>query len=312
MSHPRRSHHRWTESEIIEVLSVLGVQLKESYKGSLKKKHLVLFSSGLEKSVVLESVINGSSTGIQKPQPSQHTDQSINLALAEFGAQLNENYKGSICKKHEVLFDNGVTKTVTLKSVLSGDATGRVNKYTGLKRRHTEETLGEILASLDSPVYLLEKFKGSVALKHLVEYSCGHTNDVRLDGILYSGKGCPHCIDYGFNTIDPAYLYLLEVSHEGQILYKVGITNNTVQRRYSREGATYTLISLYKHSHGMRVRNAEQAILGEFEYLSYQGSSPFRNTGTKEIFTRNILTLQKFQEIIDKYKLEKVEVLTSV
>jgi len=47
------------------------------------------------------------------------------------------------------------------------------------------------------------------------------------------GAGCPKCAITGFNIEKPAILYYLKVKHKGEYYYKIGVTNNTVERRYT-------------------------------------------------------------------------------
>jgi hypothetical protein len=57
--------------------------------------------------------------------------------------------------------------------------------------------------------------------------------------------GCPSCVKTGFNQGKPALLYLFALrskSHDGVLFYKLGITNNSVKRRFDRFSKSVTSV----------------------------------------------------------------------
>lgn len=63
---------------------------------------------------------------------------------------------------------------------------------------------------------------------------CGHQWDVVPMSIL-SGSGCPECVTHGgYDQTKPGTLYYLSACHEGRKIYKIGITNHTVAKRFKK------------------------------------------------------------------------------
>lgn len=104
-----------------------------------------------------------------------------------------------------------------------------------------------------------------ILFKHL---TCGHTWEIMPEYIM-KGVGCPKCVNFGFKSDKPAILYFLKVSKDSRVVYKIGITNNTVQSRYSAEEREYFEVLWQKQfNKGLDARGDEQFILGK--YLKYK------------------------------------------
>ena len=102
---------------------------------------------------------------------------------------------------------------------------------------------------------------------------------------------CSHMVRSlrGFNKEKPAILYYLSI--DGGIAYKIGITNKTVEQRFSSEELSRIIIlnTIY-YQHGVDTYNTEQKILKEFKYAKYEGDSLLIN-GNTELFDRDVLGL---------------------
>lgn len=291
-NHKKRA--RWTEKEVLQALSELGVKLDQEYAGSIRDKHWVVFSDGSKRCVLLSNLFNGSTSGT----PARYTTKSINEKLEIFGAKLLEEYKGNTDRKHWISFNTGLIKNVDLHSVLRGDSTGLNMK------RHTTESVNRKLSKLGSA--LAEEYKGILEKKHKIQFGCGHIHETLIMSALRTST-CPACSKHGYNPGKPAYLYLLEVPFQDNILYKIGITSNTVKKRYASEGVDYKIIRLFYNQNGQCVFDAERNILENFSNIKYYGVSPFRNISITEILTQNIANDPKFLSIVNFHNLIKVE-----
>jgi hypothetical protein len=286
--------YRHTEESINEKLSELGLSLAEEYKGDTDIEHLIKFPDGHIKGYILKSVLSGKVNG------KRHTTCSVNKRLAKIGAVLLEEFKGDISKKHLVRFSNGKVKNVLIHSVFNGNTTGKMDSI----GRYTTEIANEKLKKYGA--VLAEEFKGSLMRKHKIFFKCGHVHEIALDNVFSQGSGCPICAKGGFNPYAPAQLYFIELAFQGRNIYKLGVTNRTVEKRYSVEtNIDYKILSLFGSQTGYVVHQAEQHILREFANLRYTGDSPFRLTGTKELFSCDIRYYSQFMEIIDEYGLEE-------
>jgi hypothetical protein len=296
VSPKNHTKHRWTEEEVIHRLRELGHSLEESYTGRITDKHLITFSTGKTKKVILNNVLKGNSSGSREPYP-KHTSESIKGILDKIGATLNEEFKGNIMEKHSITFSNGLTKNINLDTVIRGKSIGKHN---------TTKTINERFSSGRE---LAEEFKGSVNKKHLVKFECGHIHNVLLSKALPGRgivNGCPSCAEYGFNNKKPAYFYCLEILFEDQLLYKVGVTNRTVEDRYYMEDVNYKIKALLQYSTGEIALNIEAKIINIFKQLKYEGLSPFRHTGIKELFTKDISKDERFHEILRYHSFSEI------
>ena len=100
-------------------------------------------------------------------------------------------------------------------------------------------------------------------------------------------KGCPSCQRAGFQPNLPAILYYLEV--DGGTAYKIGITNRTVEQRFtSSDLPKIKVLNVVEYAHGGDAQKAEQKILKEFAYAKYTGDD-LLSSGNTELFNQDIL-----------------------
>lgn len=107
-----------------------------------------------------------------------------------------------------------------------------------------------------------------------------------------TGQGCPSCAIKGFDQTKPAYLYYLRITTENnQFLYKIGITNRTVNERFSLTDLSKIEIvkqKLYKK--GIDALNWETKLKRKYKEYQYKGPDILEN-GNTELFTEDIVNL---------------------
>ena len=110
-----------------------------------------------------------------------------------------------------------------------------------------------------------------------------------------SGKGCSDCAEYGFNPNKPALLYYVAISTDnGETLYKIGITNLSVEYRY--QGVDLSRVRVIKSWYfdkGLEARQRESEILNQFKVDRYNGPLILVRGGNTELFTHDVLGLDK-------------------
>lgn len=94
-------------------------------------------------------------------------------------------------------------------------------------RRLTSDVVNEQIK--DSGFEMIGEYLGT-NIKTRFRCSSGHEWDVRPANIK-SGKGCPHCSKYGFDSNKPAWIYLISFEN----FFKYGITNNLQQRLWTHK-----------------------------------------------------------------------------
>ncbi len=108
---------------------------------------------------------------------------------------------------------------------------------------------------------------------------------------LQGNMGCEKCSNRarGFNVNKPAILYYLSI-YNGQA-YKIGITNSTVEQRYtSNDLAKITIINTIQYHNGLDALRSEQKIIKENQEYKYIGKNLLKS-GNTELFNKDILGL---------------------
>lgn len=80
------------------------------------------------------------------------------------------------------------------------------------------------------------------------------------------GIRCTQCASYGFNLSIPAFCYYIEIPSIkfNKSFYKIGITNNRVQKRLSNLRVNYKIISVKSFDIGSDAYEYEQSIVSQF------------------------------------------------
>ena len=101
---------------------------------------------------------------------------------------------------------------------------------------------------------------------------------------------CSHmkCLK-GFDKSKPGILYYLSI--DKGTAYKIGITNSSVEKRFSLEELEHiTVLKTWLYESGEDCYNEEQRILREFKEYKYNGEKLLK-TGNTELFSINILNI---------------------
>ena len=111
--------------------------------------------------------------------------------------------------------------------------------------------------------------------------------------------GCPGCAVSGFDQTKPALLYYLAVQTDNdETLYKIGITNLTVQKRFpSLDLARIRVVKTWSYELGVDAAKREIAVLREFMDDRYTGLDVLIGAGNTELFVRDVLGLDTEVEI---------------
>lgn len=115
---------------------------------------------------------------------------------------------------------------------------------------------------------------------------CNHIWDANPSNIIYNNSGCPICAKFGFDPTKPAIYYYIKL--KDYELYKGGITNNTVKKRFPGDYKLMEELFIIPFELGKDAHKFEQHILKEFSEYKYTGENILKS-GNTEIFTKNIL-----------------------
>lgn len=105
--------------------------------------------------------------------------------------------------------------------------------------------------------------------------------------------GCPGCAMSGFDQTKPGILYYLAVlTDNNETLYKIGITNLNVEKRFpNADLARIRTIRTWSFKEGKVAAKRELDILKEYSDDLYCGPDVLIGSGNTELFVRDVLQL---------------------
>lgn len=171
------------------------------------------------------------------------------------------------------------------------------------KRLTEQELFLELTNHLLEQPYKLQSFEYGSGDKESLKVTCycetceeDWETSVRS---IRNGCRCPKCAGYGFNTKNPAILYLLRIISEDDILigYKYGITGALDRRLYEHDkynesvGLKFELSYKWEYEDGYKAREHERKIKAKFTAYFLKHELP---KGYTETFP-----IQDFGEFVD-------------
>jgi len=121
-------------------------------------------------------------------------------------------------------------------------------------------------------------------------------------------SGCPDCAQTGFNPSKPGLLYYLAITaDDGELCYKIGITNLTIEERFrGTDLSRIRIVMIWHFDIGGDAAEREAIILHQFARDRYYGPRLLVGAGNTELFTHDVLDLDNGdhkhdQSIIDAY-----------
>lgn len=139
---------------------------------------------------------------------------------------------------------------------------------------------------------LVEEWKNTATKTATECLECGYVWSPK-PYTIFAGCGCPACTKRGFKPDDPAILYYLRVDCAAAgTLYKIGITNNTVYKRFQdpKDRSMITTLRTWPYAIGHAARLAEKEVLVTFNHAKYEGPDVL-SSGNTEMFTMDVLGL---------------------
>lgn len=109
---------------------------------------------------------------------------------------------------------------------------------------------------------------------------------------------CPSCREKctGFNPDKPGTFYYLRVETNNKPLYKIGITNRTVEKRFTLSDMDkITVLRTLTFEEGRSASDLEKYYLNLFRDHQYKGE-PILSSGNTELFTHDILHLDNLTD----------------
>lgn len=108
-------------------------------------------------------------------------------------------------------------------------------------------------------------------------------------------SGCADCANTGFNPTEPGLLYYLAIkTDDGDTRYKIGITNLSIEERFpAADLARVRVVKIWRFAVGRVAAERESQILYQFAGDRYYGPRLLLGAGNSELFTHDILGLDR-------------------
>lgn len=133
------------------------------------------------------------------------------------------------------------------------------------------------------------------ALWRCTRHGCGNKWRAKPSKVLArrNPSGCPSCAVNGFDASKPATLYYLRIERQNKTpLYKIGVTNRTVEDRFrGRDLDIITIVKTWRFQDGDLARERERRLLHQHRASAYDGPDLLNNNGNSELFTQDVLGL---------------------
>lgn len=125
-----------------------------------------------------------------------------------------------------------------------------------------------------------------------LNYTCSenHSHSMTWNS-FQKGHRCPSCSDSGFKPNEPTIVYYVAFDLLHTTIYKIGITRNSVKKRFREESIPYRLLHERYFLTGRLAYEYEQNLIKRFSKFQYTGK--ILKNGNTECFTEDILKLDK-------------------
>lgn len=224
------------------------------------------------------------------------------LKLHEFTTKANKIHSGKydysqltsplhMSKKNNIICPvHGLQKQTPSNHLITGGCK-ECGKLVGGTRLTTEEFVTKA-KEIHSNKYNYSKVKyvnGRTKIKIICPI---HGEFIQNAGSHLEGKGCQDCAERGLNMSAPAYLYYIKISLSSRVLYKIGVTNNTVAKRFKEDPlrGDISTVQLKMYTTGYEAYTEEQRLHKLHREHRYIGVDILR-TGNTELFTKDVLSL---------------------
>ena len=163
---------------------------------------------------------------------------------------------------------------------------------TGLSKRSNTHEFVRKAKKLHIAPYQYNKVNYINAITNVIVTCAKHGDFSVTPNSHLRGQGCPDCASSGFNKNKPAYLYYLKITtDDNKTLYKIGITNRTVEQRFNLTDLQKIEIVKQKlYENGQDALDWETKLKRKYKEYQYQGPD-ILSSGNTELFTEDIIAL---------------------
>jgi hypothetical protein len=136
------------------------------------------------------------------------------------------------------------------------------------KRRTLEEANIQMDETTSGEYEIIGNYSGVKSKATIKHKSCGYVWDTIPHDINRGASRCLNCTpskDSGFDKTKPAILYFLSFTVDSEPYFKIGITNRTVEARYSNEPYPFDIIWQLNFDKGIVALELEKHFLNKYK-----------------------------------------------
>ena len=295
-----RVRTKTNEQFIADVIRVHGEALcpDEVYAGSSTKIRFKCNAGHADWRATPNSILIGKGC----PECAEHKPFKSN---AQFMADVFEVHGSTVCPAETYIASatkirfkcsSGHSDWVaTPNNILSGKGCPHCGKIKQSKAspKSNEQFIADVIKVHGNALRPVEIYVSN-ATKIRFECNNGHPEWMAQPNNVLTGTGCPFCNSGGFDMNKPGFLYYLRVVHEltGVVLYKIGITNRSVEKRFRvQDLSIISPIDVKYFANGYDAAAEERRIKGAFREYRYKGPNILSSNGDTELFTKDVLKL---------------------
>lgn len=203
---------------------------------------------------------------------------------------------------------------VTIICNVHGEFTQAPGNHTGVKRsgcrkcaddrtrdrcrKDLDVFLHEVANVTTSAFTIIEEYVNDATPIEVLCQQCGQSSYVVPSNIL-RGQGCSNCANHGFKPSKSAMLYFFKI--KGLDVYKIGITNNSIESRYNKTDLVIIENRIFvEFPIGADARKIEKYLLNKYKEYKYIGPD-LLSSGNTELLTidiaKEVLECQKIYQL---------------
>ena len=157
-----------------------------------------------------------------------------------------------------------------------------------LNKAKTHEDYEQDLFNREINYFPVDRYVNAITK---IRHEClnGHIWQVTPNHIL-TGYGCPECAKQRFNINKPAILYYIKITKDNLCYFKIGITNQTIRDRFSKDrDKLIEILDIEEFEQGRLAYKKEQQLLLKYSSLRVHVPDFLNSRGNTELFETDIL-----------------------
>lgn len=269
--------------------------LDDEYLGNKYRHNTECLVCGYRTRKKLNGALSGAGC-IKCAKKATPTYEEVQSVLSKNNRELlDKSFKNTRQKVHVLCFDGDIPHLYmqSVNNILNGTGC----PFCSGRYKFSVEEVNNRLEDRGVKFRLVSESYGNNRTLHRFKcVECGHEEESTYQRMLQK-KTCSVCspvYNFGDFPDTPHKLYYLRIEHDGEVLYKIGITGrDSVKDRFSGKGDwdKITVLRTLEFDTGQKAYELEQYYLNLFKDFRYRGEPILKSGGNTELLTKDCLGL---------------------